>query len=310
VGFCYLSGHDVAAAVEQDAVEQTRAFFALGTTVKQRLSIGNSPHFRGYTPFGAEITRGRPDWREQLDLGADEPTEADSAAGPAWKRLRGPNQWPAEQPALRVAIGAWASAMDRLALSVLRALAVGLGQPRDYFDRYMLPRGDPHLKLIRYRSARSKGDRAADPSNAQGVGWHHDSGVLTFVLQDDTGGLEVRADSGIVAADPRAGTYLMNVGEMLQRATAGFLRATQHRVISPPSGRERISLAYFPHPKLESVFEPMPLPAAMAALSGRADDPMDPIHGCFGDNYLKIRLRSHPDVASRFYSDVGPTATD
>lgn len=191
--------------------------------------------------------------------------------------------------------------MERLSVTVLRALAVGLGQPASRFDAYMLPRGDPHLKLIRYA-----GDDRATGTEAQGVGWHNDSGVLTFVLQDGTGGLEVCADSGILAAEPRPGTYLMNIGEMLQRATDGFLRATRHRVVSPPPGRERLSLAYFPHPKYEANFEPVALPPDMAARAhgSAGGDVADPIHGCFGDNYLKIRLRSHPDVAARFYSDV------
>lgn len=311
VGFCYLAGHGIPTAVERRAFALTREFFALEAEAKNRLAIGNSPHFRGYTPLGAELTRGRPDWREQLDLGADEPAETIAATDPAWKRLRGPNQWPAELPGLRHAIGAWTNAMEDLALRVLRALAGALGQPPSCFDPYMLPRGDPHLKLICYRNGRADQDPAATPSHAQGVGWHNDSGVLTLVLQDSTGGLQVDTGSGVVAADPRPGTYLMNVGEMLQRATAGFLRATRHRVVSPRPGHERVSLAYFPHPKLEAVFEPLSLPAeiALRARASADGDPADPIHGCFGDNYLKIRLRSHPDVAQRFYADldIAPT---
>ena len=33
----------------------------------------NSPHFRGYTRVGMERTRGLPDWREQIDIGAERP---------------------------------------------------------------------------------------------------------------------------------------------------------------------------------------------------------------------------------------------
>lgn len=312
VGFCYLSGHGIPARIETDAVAATRAFFELDTQAKSRLSIANSPHFRGYTPFGAELTRGQRDWREQLDLGRDESAEPVAAGDPAWRRLRGPNQWPAELPELRRAVNTWTAQMERLSVGVLRALAVGLGQQANCFDAYMLPRGDLHLKLLRYRGESPRGDAQeanapeASYASEQGVGWHNDSGVLTFVLQDSTGGLEVRTDSGVVAAKPRPGTYLMNIGEMLQRATAGFLRATQHRVIGPPPGRERISLAYFAHPKYESNFAAMTLPAELAdrIRDNVAADPANPIHACFGDNYLKIRLRSHPDVAERFYRDT------
>ena len=55
----------------------------------------NSPHFRGYTVLGGEITKGVNDWREQLDVGAEEPATAVAPGDPPWRRLRGPNQWPA-----------------------------------------------------------------------------------------------------------------------------------------------------------------------------------------------------------------------
>jgi isopenicillin N synthase-like dioxygenase len=98
----------------------------------------------------------------------------------------------------------------------------------------------------------------------------------------------------------------MNLGEMLQAATAGYLRATPHRVQSPPPGRERLSVAYFFHPRLESVFAPVSLPPELAAASrgGQNTDPSDPVFATFGDNYLKIRLRSHRDVAVAHYADV------
>jgi isopenicillin N synthase-like dioxygenase len=98
----------------------------------------------------------------------------------------------------------------------------------------------------------------------------------------------------------------MNLGEMLQAATGGYLRATKHRVRSPPPGRQRISIAYFFNPRLESTFRPIELPPELAAEAsgGQNADANDPIFATFGVNYLKIRLRSHPDVARLHYADV------
>jgi isopenicillin N synthase-like dioxygenase len=201
---------------------------------------------------------------------------------------------------MRDAVLGWMRAMDTVGLAVLRALALGLGQRYEHFDSAVLPRGDPHLKIIRYPAQDEQRD------TGQGVGMHHDSGLVSLVLQDDVGGLQVDVDGELVDATPRAGTYVMNLGEMLQAATSGYLRATKHRVASPPSGRERISVAYFFHPRLECVFEPVALPPELAAEArgGENPDPNDPVFKCFGDNYLKIRLRSHPDVAAAHYRDV------
>jgi isopenicillin N synthase-like dioxygenase len=135
---------------------------------------------------------------------------------------------------------------------------------------------------------------------------HHDSGLVSFVLQDDVGGLQVEIGGELVDATPKPGTYVMNLGEMLQAATNGYLRATKHRVQSPPSGRERLSVAYFFHPRLDAVFAPVALPSELVAEArgGQNLDPNDPIFATFGENYLKIRLRSHRDVALAHYSDL------
>jgi isopenicillin N synthase-like dioxygenase len=298
-GFCYLSGHGVPAAVDEAMQRTARAFFALPDPEKRALAIANSPHFRGYTVLGGELTKGKRDWREQLDFGPEEAAVAVKPSDPPWLRLRGPNQWPASFPALETAAADWMRAMDGVGVAILRALALGLGQPIDHFDSAVLPRGDPHAKISLYPAQ-------ANAHDDQGVGLHHDSGLVSFVLQDDVGGVQVLIGDELVAATPRRGTYVMNLGEMLQAATSGYLRATKHRVASPPPGNARVSIAYFFHPRLECVFDAVTLPPALAAAApgGQNADPRDPIFARFGDNYLKIRLRSHPDVAAAYYADV------
>jgi len=63
------------------------------------------------------------------------------------------------------------------------------------------------------------------------------------------------------------------------------------------------------NPRLDAVFAPIALPPALAAAApgGQNADPRDPIFTTFGDNYLKIRLRSHRDVALAHYADVDRT---
>ncbi len=72
-GFCYLAGHGVPAALDHAVMSTARAFFALPERERRELAIAKSPHFRGYTVLGDEITKGKRDWREQLDAGAEEP---------------------------------------------------------------------------------------------------------------------------------------------------------------------------------------------------------------------------------------------
>src|SRR5688572_11476558 len=146
-GFCYLVGHGVPPKLDAAVMAVAREFFALPEAERRALAIANSPHFRGYTVLGGERTKGVSDWREQLDVGPEEPAALVTRADPPWRRLRGPNQWPASVPKMQPIVLEWMRAMDRVGLAVLRALALGLGQPRHHFDDVVLPRGDPHLNL-------------------------------------------------------------------------------------------------------------------------------------------------------------------
>jgi len=305
-GFCYLKGHGVDPALETAASNAARKFFALPAESRARLEIANSPHFRGYTILGDERTQGISDWRDQLDVGPEEQAPKLEPNDPPWLRLRGPNQWPEDVPEMASATLNWMMALEQLGVAVVRALALGLGQPIDAFDAHVQPRPDVHVKIIRYPAQQHGQD------TGQGVGLHHDSGLLSFILQDDQPGLEVQTKQGMVSATPIRGTYVMNLGQMMQAASNGYLRATPHRVESPVTGKERLSLAYFFNPRLEAVFAPVELPEHLQAELDQASAPMkqpladDPVFATFGDNTLKIRLRAHPDVAAQHYSDLHP----
>ena len=298
-GFCYLRGHGVATGLERDVMAAASAFFALPEPERRAIAIGNSPHFRGYTVLGDERTAGNSDWRDQIDIGPERPALKVGPDDPPWLRLIGPNQWPAALPSLQPAVLTWLYAMDRLAGAVLRALALGLGQPADAFEPAMRPDPYTRVKVMRYPA------QARGSDTGQGLGLHHDSGLLSFVLQDNIGGLQVESSGDLIDAAPIAGTYVMNLGEMMQRLSAGYLRATRHRVASPPPGAERIAIAYFVNPRLDAVLDPVVLPAELVAdtlATVTNDDPDDPIHASFGENTLKIRMRAHPDVTARFYA--------
>jgi isopenicillin N synthase-like dioxygenase len=125
-------------------------------------------------------------------------------------------------------------------------------------------------------------------------------------MQDDVGGLQVQLGDELVDATPRPGALVLNIGEMLQVATSGYLRATKHRVVSPTRGRERVSVAYFFNPALEATLDPIELPGVMRAEApgGQNAGPGDPVFSNYGDNWLKFRVRSHPDVAEIHHPDL------
>jgi isopenicillin N synthase-like dioxygenase len=99
--------------------------------------------------------------------------------------------------------------------------------------------------------------------------------------------------------------YVVNVGEMLEIATGGYLVATRHRVLSPPAGVDRFSVPFFLGPRFDAVVAPLILPPELAAqAAGVTDDPANPLHAAYGENALRGWLRSHPDVAQRWWPEV------
>ncbi len=298
VGFYYVTGHGVPDDILTKAYQQANAFFWLKQADKDAIAMANSPHFRGYTRTGGELTRGRQDWREQLDIGTERDALPLTADSPAWVRLPGPNQWPASLPTLRPALLAWQEAATGVAVRLLRAFALALDQPADALDPIFAERPGQHVKIIRY-PARGPGE------DRQGVGPHKDSGLLTLLHQPDLGGLEVETDAGWVAAPPLPGAFVVNSGELLELATDGYIRATTHRVVSPVGGHDRLSIAFFLGARLDARVPLLPLaPELKAEARGLSADPLNPLFRDIGANYLKGRLRSHPDVAQRHYADL------
>ncbi len=297
VGFFYLAGTGVTPDLEARLLQAAHDFFALPEADKLAIENITSPHFRGYTRVGGERTQGRVDWREQIDIGPEREAIPD-ADGPGYNRLVGPNLWPAAQPELKDVVTEWHDHLTGVARKLLRAWALALGAEEQYFDRHF---GDPQtlIKIVRYPGK-------DDPTPQQGVGAHKDSGVLTLLwVEPGKGGLQVERDGEWVDAPPVPGAFVVNIGELLEYATQGYLTATNHRVVSPTFPDERISVPFFFNPALDARLPIIELPEELASeVRGVTDDPTNPIHATYGENALKSRLRAHPDVAERWHPDL------
>jgi isopenicillin N synthase-like dioxygenase len=297
VGFFYLTGTGVSPELEARLHAAARAFFDLPEEDKLAIENVNSPHFRGYTRVGGERTQGKVDWREQIDIGPEREPVTDPHAAD-FHRLTGPNLWPAAQPELREVVIEWHDRLTEIARTLLRQWAIALGAEADHFDRHF---GEPAslIKIVRYPGS-------TEPVPQQGVGAHKDSGVLTLLwVEPGKGGLQVERDGQWVDAPAVPGSFVVNIGEMMEYATQGYLIATNHRVISPRFPDDRISVPFFFNPALDAALPLVELPEELAREArGVTDDPSNPIHALFGENALKSRLRAHPDVAARWHADL------
>lgn len=295
VGFFYLTGHGVPPELVTRVLGAARRLFALPQEDKDAVAMVRSPHFRGYTRLGGEVTRGQVDWREQIDIGPQRPPIGGLGKSD-YRWLQGPNQWPAALPELPGVVEEWDAALSAVARTLLRHWAASLGSPAGVFDPAFAETPATLIKIIRYPG------RAAGP---QGVGAHRDAGVLTLLLAEPgSRGLQVRrtSDGNWIDVPPRDGAFIVNIGELLEAATRGYLRATEHRVNLQGPAADRISVPYFFNPRLDARIPVLSLPRELEASTGTdwtpSQDPDDPIFSVYGRNAWKSRLRSHPDVAS------------
>ncbi|MDT5069300.1 MAG: hypothetical protein QOK02_5455 [Mycobacterium sp.] len=340
VGFFHLTGHGVSEHLTDRLLTQARRLFALPDADKDAIAMRNSPHFRGYTRLGGELTGGAVDWREQIDVGAQR-TPIGGQGKPDYLWLQGPNQWPPALPELPAVIAEWDAALAEVGRTLLRHWAISLGSPADVFEDAFADTPATLIKIIRYpaQAETPQGVKASEATGSgvgaseatgngvgaseatgSGVGAHRDAGVLTLLLAEpDSSGLQVRSPGASEATgngsgaseatgngsgewidvDPVPDAFIVNIGEMLEVASGGYLRATEHRVRL--SSRERISLPYFFNPRLDAALPVLQLPAELAvrARGVSVDSANEQIFSVYGRNAWKSRLRAHPDVAAR-----------
>ena len=246
-GFMYIKNHGVDPALINAAFTEAKAFFALPHDEKLKLHMRHSgPALRGYLDIAGENTAPgeTEDLKECIDLGPE-------YAGPA-RPFRGANPWPEGVPGFRDTMTIYLETLRELARRLMGGIALSLDLDEDYFEAMMKDPVTIH-RLLHYppQSGRIKADKI-------GIGAHTDYGCITILAQDEVGGLQVlNRDSNWVEVPPIAGTFVINIGDMMQRLTNDLYLANYHRAINT-GGRDRYSMPLFFDVDYETVFAPLP----------------------------------------------------
>ena len=241
VGFFYITNHGVPQAVIEAVYAQAKRFFDLPVAEKEKSAIERSLCHRGWFRLGGENLdpanqTKTGDFKEGFKIGRD--LKLDHPRVKAGLPLHGPNVWP-DLPGWQAVMQDYYDRMVALGTLMLRAFAVALGVAPDYFDAWLEV---PMTTLGPLHYPPQTG--MVTPARL-GAGAHTDYGCLTLLHQDDAGGLQVQAADGRwLAAPPIPGTYVVNIGDMMERWSNGVFRSTPHRVINI-SGRERYALPFF-----------------------------------------------------------------
>jgi isopenicillin N synthase-like dioxygenase len=186
--------------------------------------------------------------------------------------------------------------MTALGHALMGGLALGLGLERDWIDRHLTAEPVTLFRIFRYPPI------DADTAGRWGVAEHTDYGLLTILADDGTPGLEVRTRSGWVPVEPVPGGFVCNLGDMLERMTAGRYRSTPHRVRPPVGGPDRLSCPFFFDPGWEVEVAPLPLEGSAPAGDAGENDRWDhasvhDLSGTYGE-YLTAKVaKVFPELA-------------
>ncbi|KAF8040198.1 hypothetical protein BT93_B2432 [Corymbia citriodora subsp. variegata] len=97
------------------------------------------------------------------------------------------------------------------------------------------------------------------PDLTVGLTSHTDPGVITLLLQDQVGGLQVKHGDEWVDVAPVPGALVVNIGDILQIMSNDEYKSVDHRVLANPSQEPRVSIAVFCNPSnREKEFGPFP----------------------------------------------------
>jgi isopenicillin N synthase-like dioxygenase len=250
IGFFYVKAHNISPEL-LDAVQMaSKYFFSLPESVKRSIQV-NQAH-RGYVPFAQTTQPGRKfaDLKESFNFAF--PFTADDPLVLEGKTLIGLNQWLEGELAWRRILERYYLEIFELGQKILEAFALTLKLPTNFFrERYKRP-------LVRARLLHYPPQEADHGDEQFGAAEHTDYGAITILWQDGIGGLQVKNRSGQwIDTKPIENTFVINIGDMLERWSNHLFVSTPHRVMNR-SGQERYSIPVFYDPDYEAVISCLP----------------------------------------------------
>ena len=231
---------DISREQVENLLAKYREFFMQPDEIKGVVDMAKTNSNRGWGASGAEqvSATANPDYKQVFDCGP----ELDANDSLLQLTYYAPNLWPKLPEQFREQVMSYYQQAVGVALKLLSAIAVSLGENAEYFDKAF----DKPMALMR---GNYYPERPADATDKDaGIAEHTDYGCLTLLATDGKPGLEVKMRDGSwqsVCVPP--GEFIINFGEMLEFWTGGKVVATPHRVIGDKT--ERLSVPLFFNPR-------------------------------------------------------------
>jgi isopenicillin N synthase-like dioxygenase len=265
VGFFYIRNHGIPESLIARVYERSAQFHHSPAEWRERVHVQNSQGNRGWLPSTLAYHDPDPELYRLTTAGEDDyllkprlhsafdlslEIDEDDPAFLAGSIMLVPNQWPDWLPGFREDVVAYYNAVMALGNELFRAFAIALDLPESFFvDKATKPTSQ--LRLLHY----PPNDMPMDRKHL-GIVSHSDFECFTILNQRSAGLQVMNSADEWVEAPPLDGTFIVNIGDLLEGWTNGRFKATQHRVVN--TGRERYSLPLFFAVDYDTVVEPLP----------------------------------------------------
>ena len=247
-GFFYIHNSGVADGTIVAALDAIKQFFNCPDDgpVKQKVNNLNTRGKRGWGPMFSEpaYQENTVACLESFDLGQQLSDEEYAALDIQ------PNIWP-DQRGFRQTVTNYYDEITALGRALAAVLSEILGEDRDFINRHSGATAPRTMRLLHYPANKQQLDE-----RKVGIAAHTDFECFT-IMNQTAAGLEVTNVEGDWCQAPAdIGTFTVILGDMLERFSNGYLKATGHRVVNTPWTRYSMVLFF----AVDGDYQVQPLP--------------------------------------------------
>ncbi|MBA0631666.1 hypothetical protein Godav_000521 [Gossypium davidsonii] len=231
-GFFMVTNHGVPERMMKAIIEVCREFFELSEEEKR--GIGGK-HVLDPIRFGTSFNESVDEilcWRDYVKIFQHPEFHS-----------------PKKPPSFREIALEYSKRVRLVAREIIRGISESLGLEKDYIDETLnLENG---LQLI----AANLYPPCPRPELAMGLPPHSDHGLLTLLIQNQIGGLQVQHKGKWLNIDPIPNSFLANIGDHIEILSNGKYKSVLHRAVV--NNRDvRISIAVPHGPALDAIVSP------------------------------------------------------
>ncbi|XP_020244021.1 1-aminocyclopropane-1-carboxylate oxidase homolog 3-like, partial [Asparagus officinalis] len=224
VGFFHVINHGALLPVLDGAISAVRSFHELPVEIRSqyysREFVGGVSYASNFDLFRSAAAS----WRDTVQIRF-------------WRGSFDPDRIP---EICREEVISLEKHMAEVGKDVMGMLEEGMGVKRGRLEEMSC--GDGRTMVCHYYPP------CPEPEKTMGTSAHTDPSVVTVLVQDKVGGLQVKWKGEWADVEPVEGALLINIGDLLQIMSNDEYKSVEHRVIANSHKEARVSIALFIKP--------------------------------------------------------------